>query len=158
MMRAAALLVLSLPCFIGCDGGSSAGPPPTSRHAEPSVPVLPVPSASGILSSATTRPSASEPTASERPPPLRVAPRILAVSWEVYLGHRVSLACRPVRRIDFTRTVVAAGGEKFLVMGPPDVTPCGAKTSTFTVTGASTFAASGKTMLPELLLDEDGAQ
>lgn len=156
MTRAAVILTLLLRCLAGCDGGHSAGPPSASRRPEPSASVLPVPSATEMPSSATTTISPSEPTTPESPPPVRVAPRTLAVSWSVYLGRRVSFACRSVRRVDFTRTLIVAGGEKFLVMGPPAVTPCGAKTSTFTVTGVSTFAASGRTILPELLLEENG--
>lgn len=86
----------------------------------------------------------------------RVFPRTLAASCQSYLGRRVSLACRPVRRIDFTRTLVVASEERFVIVGSPDLVPCGPNTSTFTVIGSSGVKIAGRIVLPELLLDEGG--
>lgn len=80
------------------------------------------------------------------------------MSWPSYLGRRVSLSCRAVRRVDVVRTIVVAEGARFVTVGPPDVTPCGVTTSTFTVIGSTSVSISGRTVLPELLLEDgDGA-
>jgi hypothetical protein len=149
-------LVLFLAVLVAaCDGNGSAALPSSSRAPDPPAAVAVVPSASEVPPSATTTPPASEPRKPERAPAVRVAPKTLAVSWSAYLGRRIQLRCRPVRRIDFVRTLITAGGERFVVPGSPDVTPCSATTSTFTVIGSASVAIAGRTMLPELLL-EDG--
>lgn len=157
-MRLAVMFVALLltVLVVGCDASGSSGPPSTSRSSEPPAALLPTPSASEIPSSATTTPPRAEPPTPERPPPVHVAPRTLATSWQSYLGERVQLRCRPVRRIDFTRTLVVAGGERFVITGPPDVTPCETTTSTFTVMGSTAVPIAGRTVLPELLLEDDG--
>ncbi len=161
-MTRAVMAVLFLLYCAACDGSASAGISSASRASEPPAAILPAPSLSEIRPSAKTTPPVPEPTTPERPPALRVAPRTLAVSWQAYLGRHVSLACRPVRRIDFVRTLVVADGARFVVMGPPELVPCAATTSMFTVVGSTSVAISGRTVLPELLLEknssEDGAR
>lgn len=158
MLVALLLTVLA----VACDASGSSGSPSTSRVPDPPAAVAAVPKPSEISANATTTPHAEKPRESERPPPLRVTPKTLATSWSAYLGRRVQLPCQPVRRLDLTRTLVVAGGEKFVVMGPPDVTPCLASTSTFTVMGSASVAMAGRTILPELLLEDgdgkDGAR
>lgn len=157
-MRALVVLVVLLLYYCAaCNAGDSAGPPSALRAPEPPAAVVAGRSASEISSGATTTPPALEPPTPARPPSARVPPRTLAVSWPNYLGKRVAITCRPIRRIDFTRTLIMAGGNaRFIVTGPPDVTPCGATTSMFTVMGSTTLPISGRTVLPELLLEEDG--
>lgn len=147
------LALLLLHCCVACDGPGSTGRPTASRAQEPSAAVLPAPSASEIPPSVT--PAPSEPPSPERLPPLRVAPRTLAMSWQSYLGRRVWISCRPVRRIDFVRTLIVAEGVRFIVTGPTDVTPCSATASTFTVMGSTSASLGGRTVLPELLLEEN---
>lgn len=156
------LILLLLYCVAACDWSASAGPPSPSRAAEPSA-VVPsdhtsAPSASEIPPSAATTPPAEKPPAAERRAPVRVPPRTLAISWPQYIGQRVSVACRPVRRLDFTRTLVVADGAPFVVMSSPEVTPCGAATSTFTVLGSTTLPIAGRMALPELLIEDEGEQ
>lgn len=157
MTRPQSVAVLLLYCG-ACDGGGSSAPPLASGRQEAPAAVLAPPSASEIPPSATTPLPEPEPREPERPPPARVPPRTLAASWQSYLGQRVSLACKPVRRIDFVRTLVVADGAKFLVLGPPDATPCGPNTSTFTVIGSSSAAISGTTVLPDLVLEDDDGE
>lgn len=156
MIRTVTLLALLL--VVACDGPGSAAPPSSSHSQDPPTVLAAVPRPSEIPPSATTARAASEPPTPERPPPVRVAPRTLAVSWQSYLGRRVSLRCRPVRRIDFVRTLVVAGAERFVVTGSPNATPCGPATSTFVVMGSSSVAISGRTVLPELLLEDVGGE
>lgn len=137
-----------------CDGSAAAGPSSASRTVEPTEGVPSTTRASEVPPDAMTTPPPSEPSAPACPPPLRIAPKTLAVSWSSYVGRRVSFACRAVRRIDFVRTVVVAEGAKFVVSGPPDLVPCGGRSSTFTVIGSSSVPIAGRTVLPELLLDE----
>lgn len=150
-----AMLIL-LVCCAACDAGDFVGPPSASRSQESPAAVVVVPSASEVPPNATTTPPVEEPRTSERTPAIRAAPRTLAVSWSAYLGRRVLLSCRPVRRIDLTRTLVVAGGERFVVTGPARATPCGATTSTFIVMSSTTVPIAGRTVLPELLLEDDG--
>lgn len=158
MTRAVISLVLLLVSAAACDGGGSAGPPPASRSPKPLGPVHPAPSGRKIPPSATTTPSVAEPPTPEHPPAVRVAPRTLSASWSGYVGRRVSFQCRPIRRIDFTRTLIVANGERFVTVGPPDATPCSARTSTFTVLGSTSVPIAGRTVLPELLLEDDGGE
>lgn len=152
-------LILLLYYCVACDGPGSAGAPSLSRAAKPPTGVPPVPSASEIPPSATTTLLAEESTQEpERAPPIRVAPRTLAVSWPQYVGQRVSIVCTPVRRLDFVRTLVVADGARFVVSSSPNVTPCGAATSLFTVLGSTTVRLAGRAALPELLLEDDGEQ
>lgn len=153
----AVLAVLAVLAF-ACDAGGSAGPASVSHGRDAPAAVVAVPRPSEVAPSATTTPPVAEPPTSERPPVVRVASRALAASWQSYLGQRVQLRCRPVRRLDFVRTLVVAEGVRFVVMGSPNVTPCGANTSTFTVMGASTVPISGRAVLPELLLEPDGGE
>jgi hypothetical protein len=115
---------------------------------------LPTLGAGEVLIDARTIPSS--PPAPECAPPLRVSPKALAISWSTYLGRRVLLMCRPVRRIDLVRTLVVADGAMFIATGPSDVTPCSKKTSTFVVLGSTVSPLFGKTSVPELLLEEEG--
>lgn len=144
--------------LVACDGSAAAGPSSAPRTVEPLPGTPPTRRASEIPPDATTTPPTSEPPseppAPACPPPLRIAPRALAVSWPSYVGRRVSFACRAVRRIDFVRTVIVADGAKFVVSGPPDLVPCGSRSSTFTVIGSSSVPIAGRTVLPELLPDE----
>lgn len=146
---------LLLGLLLTCDAGASVGSPSASHAAEPPSAVLRAPSVSETPSGATTIPPASEPSVPECPPPVRVAPRTLAVSWPTYLGRRVSLSCRAVRRIDLFRTLIIAGGARFVVTGSPNLDPCGDTTSTFVVLGSTTIPTAGRTVLPELLLEGD---
>ncbi len=141
--------------LVACDGRGSEGSSAGSRGSEPLAAVLTAPSASEIPSSAGTTLSASGPPLPECLPPVRAAQRTLAKSWPAYLGRRVSLSCRAVRRIDLLRTFVTAGDERFVVMGPPEVTPCAARSPTFTVIGSTAAPLGGRTVLPELLLEDD---
>lgn len=154
-------LLLLLYC-VACEAGDSAGPPKASHRPEPAAAVLSGASAAEVPPSPTTTPPPSDPPTPARPPPVRVAPRTLATSWQAYLGKRVSIVCRPLRRIDFTRTLITADGARFIVSGAPGATPCGTTTSTFTVLGSSNAPLGGRTVLPELILEEsdqeDGAR
>lgn len=147
------LALLLLYYCVACDGGGSVAPPSASRVSDPPAAGAAAPSATEVPSSAATPPS--KPPGPERLPPLRVAPRTLATSWQSYLGRRVWISCRSVRRIDFVRTLVVAEGVRFIVTGPTDVTPCSATASTFTVMGSTSASLGGRTVLPELLLDEN---
>lgn len=159
MSRAVSLLVvLLLAVCAGCDRAEPSGSSSSSRPAPLPTQPPPPPSASEVPPSATTTPPVDEPPTPERPPAVRVAPKNLAVSWSSYLGQRVSLRCRPVRRIDFTRTLITASGARFVVTGPPNLAPCGSSTSTFTVIGTARVSIAGRTVLPELLLDEDDGE
>lgn len=148
-------LALLLYYCVACDGPDSAGPPAASRALEPPAAALPDSRASEIPPSTTTAPPALEPPGPERSPPLRMVPRTLALSWQSYLGRRVWISCRSVRRIDFVRTLIVAEGVRFIVTGPADVTPCSVTTSTFTVMGSTSASLGGRTVLPELLLEEN---
>lgn len=152
-----AVISLVLVSAAACDGAGSAGPPSASRVLAPPTVASPNPMPSEVPSSATTTLPSSSPPGPERPPPLPVSPRTLAASWQSYVGQRVTLACRPVRRLDFVRTLVAADGARFVITGTPDVSPCSARTSTFTVMGSTSVPLGGRTVLPELLLEEDAA-
>lgn len=155
VIRAAMVCVLLLLLYcVACDGGAPVGSSSVSLIAEAPAAVLPAPSTSEIPSGATTPASAnSDPPC---PPPLRVAPRTLAVSWPSYVGRVVSFACRAIRRVDFLRTVIVADGARFVVTGAPDATPCGSRTSTFAVVGCSSVPLGGRGVLPELLLVDGG--
>ena len=153
-----AAFVLSL---IACDEaasvGSSSGSSSASRTTEPPAAVLPVPKASEVPSNARTTVPAAEEHPAECSPPLSVAPRTLAVEWPKFIGQRVSFTCRPIRRVEFVRTIIVADGVRFIVTGAPNTTPCSAnRTSTFTVLGSTTVATFGRTIFTELLLEEDG--
>lgn len=151
-------LALAIVLSAGCDAPDSASAGVVSLASAAPAVASPAPRPYEMHPSATTTPPASEPSTLERPPPIRVAARTLAVSWQSYLGRRVTLACRPVRRIDFTRTLVVAGGAKFVVTGPPELVPCDATTSTFIVTGSTAVPIAGRTVLPELLLEVDDGE
>lgn len=153
-MSRIAIALLLLILLVACDGSASAGPSSAPRTVEPATGVPSITRASEVPPDATTIPPPSEPSAPACPPPLRIAPRALAVSWPSYVGRRVSFACRAVRRIDFVRTVVVAEGARFVVTGPPDLVPCGHRSSTFTVIGSSSAPLAGRTVLPELLVDD----
>lgn len=155
MSRAVMFVALLLAALVACNASGASGPPSASRPTEPPAPLLPTPSASKIPSSATTTPPAEEPREPERPPPLRVASRTLATSWQSYLGQRGQLRCWPVHRIDFTRTLVVADRAGFVVVGSPTLTPCSARSPSFTVIGSTSARLGGRTVLPELLLEED---
>lgn len=142
--------------LLACDGSASAGPSQAPRTVAPTEGVPSTTRASEVPPDATTTPLPSEPSAPACPPPLRIAPRTLAVSWPSYVGRRVSFACRAVRRADFVRTLVVADGAKFVVSGPPNLVPCAGRSSTFTVIGSSSVPLAGRTALPELLLDDGG--
>lgn len=164
MSRAVTLLALLLLYYssTACESGGSSAPSSALRSQEAPVAFAVVPRASEVPPSATATLPVAEPPTPERPPAVRVAPRTLAVSWQSYLGQRIQLRCRPVRRVDFMRTLIVADGLRFVIVGSPEVTPCGATTSTFTVVGSASVAIAGRTVLPELLLDEgdgeDGAR
>ena len=149
------VLVVILLIVVACDGSSSAGPSSVSGTTEPPSVLPPVPKASEVPPDARATPPASEPPAPTCTPPLRVQARTLATSWPAYLGRRVSLSCRALRRIDFTRTIVVSDGARFVVVSAPDMTPCSDGSSKFTVMGSSVVDVAGRTALPELLL-EDG--
>ncbi len=143
--------------LVACDGSAAAGSSSAPRTVEPPPGVPITTRASELPPDATTIPLPSEPSASACSPPLRIAPRTLAVSWPSYVGRRVAIAgCRAVRRVDFVRTVIVADGAKFVVSGPPDLVPCAGRSSTFTVIGSSSVPLAGRTVLPELLLDDGG--
>lgn len=151
MSRIAIAFLLIL--LVACEESASAGSSSALRTAEPTAGVPSTTRASEVPPEAKTTPPPSEPSAPACPPPLRIPPRALAVSWPSYIGRRVSFACRAVRRVDFTRTIVVADGAKFVVTGPPDLVLCGGRSSTFTVIGSASVPLAGRTVLPELLLD-----
>lgn len=158
MSRAMMLVALLLAVLaVACDGSGSSGSPSTSRASEPPAPMLPTPSASEMPTRVATTPHAEEPRESERPPPLRVAPTTLAIS-AVLPRPAGSTALPADARIDFTRTLVVAGGEKFVVTGFPELVPCGAGTSTFMVMGSTAAPIAGRMMLPELLFEDDAEE
>ncbi len=134
-----------------CEGNASVGPSSSSSAIESPAPTLLSASVSEVPSDAGTDGRAATRAGSSCPPPVRIPPRILATTWPKYLGLRVSLICRAIRRFDFTRTVVVADGAKFIVVSAPDVSVCERGTSTFLVMGSSTVALGGRVVLPELL-------
>lgn len=157
-MSRIAVVVLLYWAGSACDASASASTPSVSCAGEPAGAASGAPKRSEVPSSATATPSNTPEPPAERRAPVRVAPRILAVSWPQYVGRRVSVVCRPSRRLDFTRTLVVADGARFVVSSSPNVTPCGADTSTFTVLGSTTVPLAGHAALPELLLEEGGEQ
>lgn len=157
MSRTIVTIVLFLSYCVGCDGSAPTGSSSVSGASLPGVAATAAPTASEIAPRTTTVTSASEPSAPPCSPPIKVAPRTLAVAWPQYVGRRVLLSCRSVRRIDFTRTLVAAEGAPFVVTGSPTIEACSAGPRTFTVMGATTVPLGGRTAFAELLVDEDGA-
>ncbi len=153
---ASLLAVLLLYYCAACDGGASAGSRSVSLSAGLPAAALPTPSVSEMPLKPGTDTRGTTPSNPTCLPPLKVAPKTLATMWPKYLGTRVTFACRAVRRVDLVRSVVVADGAKFIVTGPPNVTPCADRSSTFTVVGASAIALAGRVVLPELLLVDEG--
>jgi hypothetical protein len=150
LARVAPLLLYCVACGRGAPAGSSS-------LSEPA----PLPPPQAALPSATETPSDARTTGSvpkERPaeclPPVRVSPQTVAREWPRLVGRRVFFSCRVVRAVGFTNYLVAGDGAMFIVVAGPESPPCKPSTSTFTITGASHLAVHGRTVLPELVVDD----
>ena len=62
----------------------------------------------------------------------------------------------PLQADEVRRLLIVAEGSKFVVTSPPDLSPCGDRSSTFRVMGPTTVALGGRAVLLELLLEEHG--
>jgi hypothetical protein len=87
------------------------------------------------------------------PPPLVLAPTVLASGRSSLLGRRVRLRVRPVRAISVTEWLVVAGGQRFVVVASPDTS--WASEHVFLVAGASSAFVHGQVSLPELILSDE---
>lgn len=89
------------------------------------------------------------------PPPLRLAPRELVVTWPQHVGARVAFSSRIDRTVDFTTVVIEAkDGTRFAVTLAPDEIWSGESVHAFTVGGSTTIRIHGARTLPQLFLDE----
>jgi hypothetical protein len=80
-------------------------------------------------------------------------PRVVASEWPSRLGQRVLLRVRPERAVAVGETVVAAEGQRFLVLASPGALLTG--THTFVVVGSASVRLGGRVQLPQLVLDDD---
>lgn len=142
-MRSILLLVAVI--LAGCGKG------PATTPADPVSQETPVSSAAVVVPSPLPAPLSTlgRPAC---PRPVAIPSRALATGWPSLLGRRVRLRVVPVRAIDFTEWLVEAGGQRFLVMASPD-TAWGVE-HVFVVAGSSTALVHGRTVLPELILDD----
>lgn len=117
-----------------------------AEHVHSPAPPSPIPSVSES--------PAATPAAPECPKPVAVPPRVLASGWPGLVGTRVRLRVAPMRAIDFATWLVVAGGQRFVVVAPPD-TAWGVD-HVFVVAGSTIVLARGPTSLPELIVvDKD---
>ncbi len=90
-----------------------------------------------------------------RSAPLDISGERLEAAWPTLLGKRVRLTAKIERAVDTTRVLVRAGGRVFLVNLSPTRIWSGAATLNFVVLGQAVVPVHGKTMMVELMLDED---
>lgn len=99
-------------------------------------------------------PLESAPTET-RSAPLDISGERLEAAWPTLLGKRVRLTAKIERAVDTTRVLVRASGRVFLVNLSPKRIWSGTATLNFVVLGQALVAIHGKTMMVELMLDED---
>lgn len=121
------------------------GEGPDQEHSLVAAPVLPTPLPSPSEAPAATlgRPDCPKPAA--------MAPRALATGWPALVGRRVRLRMVPLRAIGMTEWLVVAGGQRFVVLAPPDTS--WNSEHVFLVSGTTLAPVHGRTSLPELVLD-----
>jgi len=99
------------------------------------------------------RPPDEAPREPACPRAVWLRPRVVATEWPSRLGQRVLLRVRPVRAVAVGETVVAAEGERFLVLAPLGAPLSGAHA--FVVVGSASVRLGGRVQLPQLVLDDD---
>jgi hypothetical protein len=87
--------------------------------------------------------------------PIDVSPDRLATAWPTLLRKRIRLRASVERAVDFTQVIVRAGGRSFLVSLAPAQIWSGSEAHVFRVLGRGIAPIHGRTMMVELVLDED---
>ena len=105
-------------------------------------------------------PESESPSEGTCPPAPLVRAETVAANWPSMLGQRVTIVEGVAidRAIDFTEVIVVAGARRFAVVMPPDRRWSGRARHTFRVLGSTRVPLLGRTVLPELLLENDGCE
>jgi len=111
----------------------------------------------GVAGSAREPPGTSAAPGGCAPAPTYQAATV-AARWPSLIGQRIAIDGVSIERaIDFTEVLVAAGGHRFaVVMSPAAERWTGRARRVFRVLGSTRVSLFGRTVLPELLLEDRG--